>query len=77
MHDSDVKRYDHSHGPIYNDSEIVTRLLGQIKINAGPLNQELQPDVKTAIYVECIGDICIFNIISIWLPFSVRQIVWL
>ena len=69
MHVSDVTRYDHCHRQIYSDSEIVTRLLGQIiKIDAGPLKQELQPDVKTAFYVDCIGDICIVDIISNWLP---------
>ena len=64
MHVSDVTRYDHCHRQLYSDSAIVTRLLGQIKIDTGPLYQESQPDVKIALYDDCIGDICIFDIIS-------------
>ena len=46
----------------------VTRLLGQIKFGAGWLNQELQPEVKVAIYVDYIGDNRIAEILSNRLP---------
>ena len=67
MHVSDGRQYDHSYHQLYSDSEIVIRLLGQIKVDATPLDQELQPDVKTVIYVDCICDICIHDIHSYWL----------
>ena len=57
MRVSDVMQYDHCYRQLYSDSDIVIMLLGQIKVDTGPLNQELQPGVKTVIYVDCTGDI--------------------
>ena len=44
--------------------EIVTRVLGQLKIDAGQLNQNSRPDVMTATKVDCIDEICIYDICS-------------
>ena len=52
---------------LYNPSEIVIRLQGQLNIDAVLVNQKWRPDVKTATYVECINDICINDIRSGWL----------
>ena len=68
MRVSDFMRYDHCYHQLYSDSEMVIRLLGQITVDTGLLNQEIQPDVKTVIYVDSIGDICIEDIHSSWLP---------
>ena len=53
---------------LYSASEIVTRSLGQLKVDAGLVNQEWRPDVKMATYVHYIDDICINDIHSNWLP---------
>ena len=52
---------------LYSASEIVIRLQGQLNIDAGLVNQKLRPDAKTATYVECINDICIYDMCSGWL----------
>ena len=49
---------------IYSCSDIITRLMGQLKIDTGLVNQEWRPDVKVATYVDCIDDICIDDIRS-------------
>ena len=38
---SDVTRYDHCYCQLYSESEIIFGLLGHIKVDAGPLYQEL------------------------------------
>ena len=53
---------------LYSASKIVNRLLGQLKIDAGLVNQEWRPDVKTAINGVCIDDIGIDDIHSDQLP---------
>ena len=49
-------------------SEIVTRFVGQLKIDASLVNQKWQPGVKMATNVDCIDDICIDGTRSIQLP---------
>ena len=68
MRVSDIIRYDYCYRQLYSDSEIAIRLIGHIKVDAGPLNQELQLDVKTVIYVDRIGHIYIEDTHSNWLP---------
>ena len=45
-------------------SEIVTRLLGQLKINAGLVNQEWRPALRANLRRLCINDIYIDHIRS-------------
>ena len=47
--------------------EIVIRLKQQLNIDAGLVNQKGPSDVQTATYVECINDIYIDDVPSVWL----------
>ena len=71
MRVSDFMRYDHCYHQLYSDSEIFIRLLGQITVDTGLLNQEIQPDVKTVILFTSIASAIFASRISI--PAGYRQ----
>ena len=52
---------------LYSASEIATRLLGQLKINAGLVSQEWRPALSGNLRRLCIDDIYINDIHSSWL----------
>ena len=58
---SDVPRFIIASGQLYSAPEIVTRLLGQLKIDPGLINQEWKAKLRRQ-YVNCIDDICINDI---------------
>ena len=49
---------------LYSASEIVTRLLGQLKIDAGLVSQEWRPALRANLRRLCIDDIYIDDIRS-------------
>ena len=60
---SDVAIYHNFH-QLYIASEIVTRLLGQLKIDAGLVSQDRRPALRAELHRLCIDDIYIDNIRS-------------
>ena len=66
---SDITRYHNCHPirQLYSASEIVTRLLGQLKIHAGLVSQEWRPMLRGNLRRLCIDDIYISDICSGWL----------
>ena len=61
---SDAARYHNCHPSIYSTSVIVTRLLGQLKIDAGLVSQEWRPALRANLRRLCIDDIYIDGIRS-------------
>ena len=53
---SDVARYHYCHRRLYSALEIVTRLLGQLKIDAGLVSQEWRPALRGNLRRLCIDD---------------------
>ena len=55
---SDVARYQNCHPPTIQRSEIVTRLLGQLRIDEGLVSQEWRPTLRGNLYnVDCVSTI--------------------
>ena len=61
---SDVARYHYCHPSTIQRSEIVTRLLGQLKIGAGLVSQEWRQALRGNLHRLCIVDIYIEDIRS-------------
>ena len=61
---SDVARYLNCHPSIIQHSEIVTRLLEQLMIDAGLVSQEWRPALRGNLRRLCIDDIYIDDIRS-------------
>ena len=60
----DVARYHNYIRQLYSASEIVTRLLGQLKIDTGLVIQEWRPALRGNLRRLCIDDIYIDDIRS-------------
>ena len=67
VRDFDVARYHNCHPSTIQRSEIVTRLLGQLKIDAGLVSLEWRPTLRGNLRRLCINDIYIDDIRSSWL----------
>ena len=63
----DVARYHYAICPLYSATEIVTRLLAQLKIDAGLVSQEWRLALRSNLRRLCIDDIYIDDIRSGWL----------
>ena len=51
---------------LYSASEIVTKLLGQLKLDAGLVSQEWRPGFRAKLRRLCIDDLYIDDICSGW-----------
>ena len=64
---SDVARYHNCHPSTIQRSEIVTRLLGWLKIDTGLVSQEWRPALRGNLRRMCIDEIYIDGVSSGWL----------
>ena len=64
---SDVARYHNCHPSTIQCSEIVTRLLGRLKIDTGLVSQEWRPALRGNLRRLCIDEIYIEGVRSGWL----------
>ena len=61
---SDVARYHNCHPSTIQRSEIVTRILGQLKIDTGLVSQEWRPALRGNLRRLCIDNIYIDDVCS-------------
>ena len=59
-----MPRFSEHEGQLYSATEIVTRLLGQLKIDAGLVSQEWRPVLRGSLRRLCIDDIYIDDVLS-------------